>query len=109
MKISDYFRKPISTFCSVQGVNTRVVVQANYYPPDRLGGEQAEAVNVHDLQGVSVMDSMYVDEVQALEDRLLAMARHDFDARREDARRFALEMSIDARAQLQAQRGVQIL
>lgn len=108
MKISDYFQKPITTFCLVQGVNTRVVVEAQYHPPGPISGEQVEVTNVKNLRSVSVIDSMYLDEVRALEDQLLAKAHSDIEARRENARSFALELQAGTVAQSEAQRGVRI-
>ncbi len=108
MKISDYFQKPITTFCLVQGVNTRVVVEAQYHPPGPISGEQVEVIDVKNLRGVSVMDSMYLDEVRALEDRLLAKARGDIEARRENARSFAQELSSGLIVQSELQCGVRI-
>ncbi len=148
MKIADYFRKPITTFCEVQGVDTQVVVEVDYQPP-MTGGpacnlcgkpcdvlqvdncvdsgstaisrcckvgyrvgpaglltEQAEVVEVKNLRGVSVMDSMYMVELQELEDRLLAMAHSETEARKEDARKYALEMREEALLYGQMQRGL---
>lgn len=158
MKIKDYFRKPIKTFCDVQGVTTDVIVEVDYQPPEESGPvcnmcsmpctviqvdnspwnaaggqscdvgctgkskccevsyrispagantEQAEVLEVKNLQGVSVMDSMYMVELEELEDRLLAMA-HEDRSRRQDAADFAERMRDETLATNQLQRGVRI-
>lgn len=77
MKIADYFKKPIKTYCLVQGEEVDVMVECDYQPPEpRVNvAEQVEVIDVRNLRGVSIMDSMYMVELEELEDRLLAMAK----------------------------------
>lgn len=77
MKLRDYFKKPIKTFASVQGEEVDVMVEVDYQPAEPRVGvfEQAEVIDVRNLRGVSIMDSMYMNELEELEGRLLAMAK----------------------------------
>lgn len=75
--------------------------------PAGANTEQAEVLEVKNMQGVSVMDSMYMVELEELEDRLLAMA-HEDRSRRQDAADFAQRMRDETLATNQLQRGVRI-
>ena len=85
MKIRDYFRNPIKTFCHVQGEEIEVMVDVDYQPPEPSVGvfEQAEVCDVRNMRGVSIMDSMYMVEIEELEDRLLAMAKSGAEVKTE--------------------------
>lgn len=85
MKIKDFFRRPIRTHCTVNGIEHDIVASVDYQPyeSDTNVGEYAEVTDVL-ADGVSVLDSMLQDEVEELEERLLAMAYSKAEAINED-------------------------
>lgn len=155
MRIQDFFHRPISTNCAVQGVEQDVLVTAEYIPPRREPvccmclrlcslvevdlpaidngitafcktegrslcckagytlaleptGEQVEALDVVNARGVSIMDKMYMAELEWLEDHLLAMAKADLVERKADGAAFALQVREETQASAQIQRGFRI-
>lgn len=103
MRFQDFFKRPIKTWAEVDGEEINVTVLADLSSDQH--GEWVEINDVINPAGASILDTMYHSEIQDMEDRLLAMAYSDHEARKEDAAAFAREMQHEALREGREQRG----